>query len=74
MEKYRIDTSKGIEFGLYSIGDHILNPHNGSKISAEKRIHELIETAKLADEVELMCLLSVKVIKRILQRKLIQLF
>ncbi|MFK4423368.1 MULTISPECIES: LLM class flavin-dependent oxidoreductase [Bacillus] len=50
MEKYRIDTSKGIEFGLYSIGDHILNPHNGSKISAEKRIHELIETAKLADE------------------------
>ncbi|HDR7567369.1 TPA: LLM class flavin-dependent oxidoreductase [Bacillus mycoides] len=50
MEKYRIDTSKGIEFGLYSIGDHILNPHNGSKISAEKRIHELIGTAKLADE------------------------
>ncbi|WP_144507905.1 LLM class flavin-dependent oxidoreductase [Bacillus mycoides] len=50
MEKYRIDTSKGIEFGLYSIGDHILNPHNGSKISAEKRIHELIETAKLADK------------------------
>ncbi|WP_242308709.1 LLM class flavin-dependent oxidoreductase [Bacillus cereus group sp. BfR-BA-01331] len=50
MEKYRIDTSKGIEFGLYSIGDHILNPHDGWKISAEKRIHELIETAKLADE------------------------
>ncbi|ARJ21625.1 luciferase [Bacillus mycoides] len=50
MEKYRIDTSMGIEFGLYSIGDHILNPHDGSKISAEKRIHELIETAKLADE------------------------
>ncbi|MGE6348779.1 LLM class flavin-dependent oxidoreductase [Bacillus mycoides] len=50
MEKYRIDTSKGIEFGLYSIGDHILNPHDGSKISAEKRIHELIGTAKLADE------------------------
>lgn len=50
MEKYHIDTSKGIEFGLYSIGDHILNPHDGSKISAEKRIHELIETAKLADE------------------------
>ncbi|MGG0150894.1 LLM class flavin-dependent oxidoreductase [Bacillus mycoides] len=50
MEKYRIDTSKGIEFGLYSIGDHILNPHDGSKISAEQRIHELIETAKLADE------------------------
>ncbi|MFP3410065.1 LLM class flavin-dependent oxidoreductase [Bacillus sp. SIMBA_074] len=50
MEKYRMDTSKGIEFGLYSIGDHVLNPHNGVKISAEQRIHELIETAKLADE------------------------
>ena len=48
MEKYRIDTRKGIEFGLYSIGDHVLNPHNGDKITPEKRIHELIETAKLA--------------------------
>ena len=50
MEKYRIDIRKGIEFGLYSIGDHVLNPHNGEKITPEKRIHELIETAKLADE------------------------
>ncbi|WP_439019890.1 LLM class flavin-dependent oxidoreductase [Bacillus thuringiensis] len=50
MEKYRMDTSKGIEFGLYSIGDHILNPHNGKKLSAGERIRELIETAKLADE------------------------
>ena len=29
MEKYRIDTNKGLEFGLYSIGDHLLNPHTG---------------------------------------------
>ncbi len=50
MEKYRMNTSKGMEFGLYSIGDHVLNPHNGEKISAEQRIHELIKTAKLADE------------------------
>ncbi|CAM3893480.1 luciferase [Bacillus luti] len=50
MEKYRMDTNKGIEFGLYSIGDHILNPHNGKKLSAGERIRELIETAKLADE------------------------
>ena len=28
MEKYRIDTTKGLEFGLYSIGDHLLNPLN----------------------------------------------
>ena len=43
MEKYRMDTSKGMEFGLYSIGDHVLNPHNGEKISAEQRIHELVK-------------------------------
>ncbi|MBS4197931.1 LLM class flavin-dependent oxidoreductase [Lederbergia citri] len=50
MEKYRIDPSKGIEFGLYSIGDHLFNPHTGDMISAEQRIRELIEASKLADE------------------------
>ena len=50
MEKYRIDKNKEIEFGLYSIGDHLLNPLTGSRISAEQRIHELIETSKLAEE------------------------
>ncbi|AOZ90851.1 LLM class flavin-dependent oxidoreductase [Paenibacillus crassostreae] len=50
MEQYRIHPSKGLEFGLYSIGDHLLNPHTGAKISAEQRIHELIEASKLADE------------------------
>ncbi|WP_395940781.1 LLM class flavin-dependent oxidoreductase [Bacillus cereus] len=42
--------NKGLEFGLYSIGDHIPNPLTGSRISAEQRIHELIEAGKLADE------------------------
>ena len=50
MEKYRIDTTKGMEFGLYSLGDHMLNPFTGSKISARQRIHEIIEASKLADE------------------------
>ncbi|MBS4190467.1 LLM class flavin-dependent oxidoreductase [Bacillus sp. FJAT-49705] len=50
MEQYRIDPNKGLEFGLYSIGDHILNPFTGSRISAEQRIHELVEASKLADE------------------------
>ncbi|OAB28336.1 luciferase [Paenibacillus macquariensis subsp. defensor] len=50
MEKYRIDTSKGLEFGLYSIGDYLANPHTGTKISPEQRIQELIEASKLADE------------------------
>ncbi|ETI70088.1 LLM class flavin-dependent oxidoreductase [Neobacillus vireti] len=50
MKQYRIDPSKGLEFGLYSIGDHTPNPFTGSRISAEQRIHELIEASKLADE------------------------
>lgn len=50
MEQYRIHKDKGLEFGLYSIGDHLPNPHTGSMISAEQRIQELIEASKLADE------------------------
>jgi alkanesulfonate monooxygenase SsuD/methylene tetrahydromethanopterin reductase-like flavin-dependent oxidoreductase (luciferase family) len=50
MEKYRIDPSKGLEFGIYTLGDHIPNPHTGKRISAEQRIHEIIELAKLADQ------------------------
>ncbi|MFJ5624018.1 LLM class flavin-dependent oxidoreductase [Peribacillus loiseleuriae] len=50
MKQYRIDTDKGLEFGLYSIGDHLPNPHTGSMISAQQRIQELIEASKLADQ------------------------
>ncbi|MEC5425485.1 LLM class flavin-dependent oxidoreductase [Virgibacillus sp. C22-A2] len=50
MEKYRIDQSKGMEFGLYTLGDHIPNPLTGERISTEQRIHEIIELAKLAEQ------------------------
>lgn len=50
MEEYRIDTSKGMEFGLYSLGDHISNPMTGERISAQQRIKELIEMANLAED------------------------
>ncbi|MBO2535905.1 LLM class flavin-dependent oxidoreductase [Rummeliibacillus suwonensis] len=50
MKSYRIDPSKGMEFGLYSLGDHVMNPFNGEHISAEQRIQEIIEASKLADE------------------------
>lgn len=50
MEKYRIDQSKGMEFGLYTLGDHMPNPHTGERISAAQRIHEIIELAKLAEQ------------------------
>lgn len=50
MDKYRIDQSKGLEFGLYTLGDHIPDPHTGMRISAKQRIHEIIEMAKLAEQ------------------------
>ena len=50
MEKYRIDQSKGMEFGLYTLGDHIPNPLTGKRISAQQRIHEIIELAQLAEQ------------------------
>ena len=50
MEKYRIDQSKGLEFGLYTLGDHIPHPLTGERISAQQRIHEIIDLAKLAED------------------------
>ncbi|WAH38320.1 LLM class flavin-dependent oxidoreductase [Alicyclobacillus dauci] len=50
MKKYRINPDKGLEFGIYTLGDHIPNPYTGKRISAERRIHEIIELAKLAEQ------------------------
>ena len=50
MKQYRIDPSKGLEFGIYTLGDHLPNPLTGERISAQERVQEIIEYAKLADE------------------------
>ncbi|QDP39303.1 LLM class flavin-dependent oxidoreductase [Radiobacillus deserti] len=50
MEKYRINPEKGLEFGIYTLGDHLPNPITGERISAKERVHEIIEYAKLADQ------------------------
>jgi len=50
LEQYRIQEKDGMEFGLYSLGDHMLNPLTGKKISAQQRINELIEAGKLAEQ------------------------
>ncbi|MCT2535482.1 LLM class flavin-dependent oxidoreductase [Aquibacillus koreensis] len=50
MEKYGINPSEGLEFGIYTLGDHLPNPVTGERISAEERIQEIIEYAKLADQ------------------------
>ena len=50
MEKYRINPDNGLEFGIYTLGDHLANPNTGERISAQQRIQEIIEFAKLADQ------------------------
>lgn len=41
---------KGIEIGLYTLGDIGPDPHTGKIISDQQRMKEIIEAAKLADE------------------------
>lgn len=50
MEQYRINEKNGMEFGLYTLGDHIPNPLTGSRISAQQRIQEIIEASQLAEQ------------------------
>lgn len=50
METYRINRSDGMEFGLYSLGDHVMNPLTGTRISEQERIKQLIEMSKLAEQ------------------------
>src|SRR5690606_42042916 len=50
MENYRIDPDKGLEFGLYTLGDHIPDPKTKQRIPAGQRLQEIIELAKLADQ------------------------
>ncbi|MER2028410.1 MAG: LLM class flavin-dependent oxidoreductase [Solibacillus sp.] len=50
MEQYRINEKNGMEFGLYTLGDHIPNPLTGSRISPQQRIQEIIEASQLAEQ------------------------
>ena len=50
MENYRINQNQGMEFGIYTLGDHLPNPITGERISAQQRLKEIIEFAKLADQ------------------------
>lgn len=50
MEQHGIEDRKGLEFGIYTLGDHITNPETGKRISAQQRIKEIIELAQLAEQ------------------------
>ncbi|WP_368645281.1 LLM class flavin-dependent oxidoreductase [Alkalibacterium putridalgicola] len=49
-QDYRINEKNRLEFGLYTLGDHLENPLEGKRISAQQRLQELIEMAKLAEQ------------------------
>ncbi|HLR92707.1 MAG TPA: LLM class flavin-dependent oxidoreductase [Atopostipes sp.] len=44
------NTENGIEFGIYTLGDHLPNPDTGQIIPASQRIEEIIELAKFSEE------------------------
>lgn len=69
MAKLEMNKNTPLEFGLYSLGDHLLNPLKGEKVSYEQRINEIIEASKLADEAGIDVLQLVKVIRSILQHR-----
>ncbi|MFS0612199.1 LLM class flavin-dependent oxidoreductase [Lederbergia ruris] len=50
MENYCLTPNKGLEFGIYTLGDHLPNPLTGERVSAKERVHEIIEYAKLAEQ------------------------
>jgi hypothetical protein len=39
MDKYRINPSQGLEFGIYTLGDHLMNPKTGTRLSAKERVN-----------------------------------
>lgn len=44
------DPSKGLEIGIYSLGEWLPNPHTGKRIPASQRIQEIVEMAVYAEE------------------------
>ena len=50
MKEYKIDESKGMEIGLYSLGDLLPDAHTGITKSEQERINNIVAQAKLAEE------------------------
>lgn len=44
------DATKGLEIGLYSLGDYMPSPKTGHTISAEQRVNEFVKMAQLAEQ------------------------
>ena len=46
----QFDASKGLEFGLYTLGDHLSDPHTGNLISPQQRLQNIKKMAVLAEQ------------------------
>ncbi|TLK56585.1 LLM class flavin-dependent oxidoreductase [Glutamicibacter sp. V16R2B1] len=50
MSEFRIDPKAGLEFGMYTLGDHLPNPLTGERVSAGERIREFVAYSQAAEQ------------------------
>ena len=50
MHEYGIHPEHGLEFGMYTLGDHLPNPWTGERISAGERVREFVAYATAAEQ------------------------
>lgn len=43
--QYGFDKDAPLEFGIYTLGDHLPDPHTNERMSAEQRIKDIIRFA-----------------------------
>lgn len=46
----QFDKKKGLEFGIYSLGDHMADPYTEVKKSEQQRLQEIVEMGVLAEQ------------------------
>ncbi|MFW7433238.1 LLM class flavin-dependent oxidoreductase [Vagococcus carniphilus] len=44
------DKNKGLEIGIYSLGEHISNPHTGTILTTQERINQIKEMAIMSEQ------------------------
>ncbi|SDS74295.1 Flavin-dependent oxidoreductase, luciferase family (includes alkanesulfonate monooxygenase SsuD and methylene tetrahydromethanopterin reductase) [Brevibacterium sandarakinum] len=50
MDRLGFTSGQGLQFGMYSLGDHLPNPADGSRVGAGERIREFIGYAQAAED------------------------
>ncbi|AOP54832.1 MAG: LLM class flavin-dependent oxidoreductase [Brevibacterium aurantiacum] len=50
MDHLGFTSGQGLQFGMYSLGDHLPNPADGSRVDAGERIREFIGYAQAAED------------------------